>query len=470
MFIDRKISVLICALAATGCVNLAPAYEQPIPPVAAQLPTENDPQIIESLINWDTVFTSPELVALMKQALIQNRNLRVSTANIEIARAQYGVSLTGRLPTVAVSASAQEGGRVDTSGVNSSTFRDSAIAQIGVSGYELDFFGRVRNSTDAALNTYLSTEEGARAARISILASVAEIWIQLATDRALLKLAEDTVDVQSDSLNLTRELFNAGAATELDTRRASASVETARAQAAQYEAQIRQDISALRLVVGGEIPTSAHLAARLSPSPVSLDIAIGTNSDVLLNRPDILAAERTLRAANANIGVARAALFPSITLSGNLGYSSTDLENLFSSDTAGWTFGPQLNLPIFDHGARLNQIKVSEARQELALAQYELTIQTAFREAADAMAVSETIDRRLRALEQLTEDGDVTLDLSLERFRVGVDDYLSVLDAQRQDYSSRQQLILARRDRALNSVAVYRAFGAPPEVAAEPAG
>ena len=175
-----------------------------------------------------------------------------------------------------------------------------------------------------------------------------------------------------------------------------------------------------------------------------------------------MAAERNLVAANANIGLARAALFPSISLSGRVGYSSTDLENFFSNDVAGWTFGPSLDLPIFDYGARQNRIAVTEAQQEQAVARYQLAIQTAFRETADALAITETIDTRLNALERLSEDADVTLNLSQERFRVGVDDYLSVLDAQREDYSARQQLILARRDRALNAIALYRALGAAP--------
>ncbi|HBH89347.1 MAG TPA: transporter, partial [Hyphomonadaceae bacterium] len=268
-------------------------------------------------------------------------------------------------------------------------------------------------------------------------------------------------------LSLTQELLSAGVATELDTRRASASVENARAQAAQFEAQIRQDLNALRLVVGTELPSYIEGSAALTPSPVELLVPGNISSEVLLNRPDVMAAERNLVAANANIGSARAALFPSISLSGRVGYSSSDLENFFSNDVAGWTFGPALDLPIFDYGARQNRIAVTESQQEQAVARYQLAIQTAFRETADALAITETIDTRLNALERLSEDADVTLNLSQERFRVGVDDYLSVLDAQREDYSARQQLILARRDRALNAIALYRALGAAPSAESE---
>ena len=460
-----KACLIPFALASAGCVNLAPDYARPDLPVPAELPGGASGVAMNELIAWDQVIVSESLQEIIRLALSENRDLKVAAANVEIARAQYGLTQSAFLPTVTASGSAVEGGRFDNNGPNTSAFRDSVIAQLGISAYELDFFGRVRNQSDAAFQTYLGTSEGEKAARIAVVSSVAELYIRLSTDLELLALAEDTVDAQSDSLALTQELFNAGVATELDTRRASASVETARAQAAQFEAQVRQDRNALRLVVGAALPESLTSSASLSPSPVDLDIPVGVNSDILLNRPDVIAAERTLLAANANIGAARANLFPSISLTGRVGYSSSDLEDFFNSDVAGWTFGPSISLPIFDNGARRRQVEINEARQQLAIAQYESAIQSAFQETADALAVAETIDTRLSALSQLSEDADVTLNLSMERFRIGVDDYLSVLDAQRQDYSAQQQLILARRDRALNAIALYRALGGVPETA-----
>ncbi|MAK60885.1 MAG: transporter [Ponticaulis sp.] len=447
----------------TGCMNLAPVYEQPEAPIPYELPAGASGTSLDNLIAWEMVFASPELRQLVEIALEENRDLRIAVANIEIARAQYGISQSSLLPTVTASGSAVEGGRFDTSGPNNSVFRDSAVLQIGITSYELDFFGRVQNLSESAFQSYMATLEGERASRIAIISTIAETYLRLATDRELYALALDTVDAQSESLNLTRELLDAGVATELDTRRASASVETARAQVAQYEAQIKQDLNALRLVLGASLPEGVETNATLLPSPVALDIPVGTNSDILLNRPDVIAAERQLIAANANIGAARAAMFPSISLTGRAGYSSSDLEDFFNNDVAGWTIGPSISLPIFDAGARQGRIEVSEAQKELAVAEYERAIQSAFRETSDALAVADTIETRISALEQLVEDTGVTLDLSRQRFQVGVDDYLSVLDAQRQSYTASQQLILARRDRALNAIATYRALGAAPE-------
>lgn len=461
----RKLIAALCAtsaLATAGCVNLAPPLDTPPPPVPDQLTGGRPGVALDSLLAWDKIFLSSDLKSLVQLALEENRDLKAAFANIEIARAQYGITRSPLLPTVTASGNLTEGGRFDTNGTNTSAFRDSALAQIGITSYELDFFGRIENLSESAFQSYLASVETERAARIAIIATVAELYLRLATDRELLSLAEETVTVQSDSLNLTQELFNAGVATELDTRRASASVESARAQAAQYEALIEQDLNALRLVVGTNLPNGIKQQAVLSPSPVALDLPIGARSEILLNRPDIMAAERRLSAANANIGAARAAMFPSISLTGRAGYASSDIEDFFSSDVAGWTFGPSISLPIFDAGARQQRIKVSEAQKQLAIAQYERAIQSAFRETADALAVASTIGKRLSALEQFAEDAGVTLNLSQERFRIGIDDYLSVLDAQRQNYSAQQQLILANRDHALNTIALYRALGAAP--------
>ncbi|MAP93988.1 MAG: transporter [Ponticaulis sp.] len=455
--------LLSTALGVSGCMNLAPVYDRPNLAVPASLPAAPTGIPFDTLLAWDQVIVSPELRELIELALADNRSLQSLAASIEIARAQYGITRSALLPTAALSGNLTEGGRFDTNGANSSSFRDSALVQLGITGYELDFFGRVKNLSESALQSYLATVEGERAAKIAVIASVAELYIALSTDRELLALAEETVRAQSDSFELTKELLAAGVATELDTRRASASVETARAQAAQYEAQIAQDINALRLVIGGPLPESLETAAVLSPSPVSHQVPAETPSDILLNRPDVIAAERQLLAANANIGAARAAMFPTISLTGRVGYSSSDLQNFFSTDVAGWTFGPSISLPIFDAGARQGRIRVSEAQKEQLVANYQLSIQTAFREVSDALAVAETIDKRLTALNQLAEDTRVTRDLSDERFKVGVDDYLSVLDAQRQSYTAEQQLILAKRDKALNAVDFYRALGAAPE-------
>ena len=456
-----RISMLtVSALAVTACTNLAPIYERPDVPVPPVIQAQLDSRLDNvTALTWQDVVQSEELESLIALALQENRDLRIAAANIEIARAQYGISRSALLPSVAVAGGATIGDTFDSTPAASQTYAEGARANVGVTSYELDLFSRVRNQNEAALQSWLATIEGKRSAEIAIASTVAQLWVQLATDKALLDLAEETVRVQGESLDLTRELLNAGVATELDTRRASTSVETARAQAAQSKAQIRQDLNALRFVVGTDLPPGILEAATLSPEPVLLQAPSSLNSDVLINRPDVLQAEYALIAANANIGVARAAFYPSISLTGEIGAISTDLGDLVGDAGTGWSFGPSISLPIFDNGQRQANLEASQAQRDLAVAQYEQAIQTAFQETADALAVAETIDERLSALTQLEEDTSVTLELSQERFRVGVDDYLSVLDAQQSAFDASRQLINAQRDQAINQVTLFQALG-----------
>lgn len=441
-------------LALAGCVNLAPDYERPA--MLADVPALPEAETL----SWSETIQSPELASLIELALAQNSDLAAAAARVQLAQAQYGIALSGKLPTVTATASATTS---DSFGDSSAAYRDSTIVQTGVSAFELDFFSRIDNLGEAALNDYLASREGANAARITIAATVAELWIRLAADSELLRLAEQTVEAQNQSLQITQGLFDAGVATDLDRRRASASVNTAEAQAAQYRAQIKQDLNALRYVVGGPLPQEAAGTAALMPAPVAVELVPGLSSEILLSRPDVMAAEYSLQAANADIGAARAALFPRISLTGTVSAISSDLSDLTGAGSSGYTVGPAISLPIFNRGTLRGGVEVSEAARDLALAQYQSAVRAALQDAADGLAVAETIDDRLAALESLAQDTSVTLELSSERFRVGVDDYLSVLDAQRADYSSRQQVILAQRDRLLNRVSLLKAFGAVPE-------
>ncbi|WP_300379208.1 efflux transporter outer membrane subunit [Henriciella sp.] len=447
----------------SGCMTIDEPYERPAAPIPEALPVTDASGEAVAPIVWQDVFTDPKLRELINLSLQENRDLRIAAANVRLARAQYGISRAQRLPTVTASGSVTEGGTVDSgSTTGGGSFGDSARASLGVTAYELDLFGRVANLNESALQSYFATEEGERAAKISIAATVGELWLQLAADKALLALAEDTVESQSESLTLTRELFDAGVSTELDVRRASASVETARAQAAQFAARIDQDLNALRLVVGTDLPGGVYEAADLEPAPVVTDVPVSQSSLVLLKRPDVQQAERQLMAANADVAVARANFFPVISLTGQVGYASSDLGDLFDG-TAGWSFGPSISLPIFDAGQRQSSLDASLAQRQIAVANYEQAIQFAFRDTADALAISRTIDERVSALDRLVEDTSKTLELSQERFQVGVDDYLSVLDSQRLYYDARQQLIQAELDSRLNIIALYRALGAWPD-------
>lgn len=461
-----KRTSLILAAASTavlaGCVNLAPDYQRAPLPVPAGLPAET-PAEASAALRWEDVIASPELKQAVALALSENRDLRATAARVRAARANLLLSRAALRPELGLSSTLQAGDTFDEGTSGAVSFSESGRVVFGASAWELDFFGRLRNLNEAALQEYLATEAGERAARISLAGAVAEAWMQLAADRALLDLANRTAESQSESLALTRELFAAGTASELDVRRASASVARAQAEAAQYEAAVRRDTNALQQLVGAPLPAGLLDSASLFPAPVRLGLPVGQSSEVLLERPDIQAAEASLKAGNAYIGAARAAYFPSITLTGQTGLASADLSDLFGGDgSSGWTFAPGINLPIFDFGRRRGNLEAARANAEAALAAYEGTIQQAFREVADAIAVSETINRRLAALEQLAEDTRVTLDLSRERFKSGLDGYLTVLDAQREHYSAQQQLILASLDNNLNGVALYKALGTWP--------
>ena len=456
----RTVVLAASVLTLAGCVNLAPVYEPGAPPIPARLPVEAAASTSVAALHWEDVVVSAPLRDLIATALAENRDLQVVAANVRVARAQLGSARSGFFPRVGADASVQEGDTFEGTASASQSFTNSASAGIGVTAWELDFFGRIANTQAAARESYLASEDGQSAARITLVATLCEAWLQLAADKELLALAEETVRSQSESFDLTRALLEAGAANELDVRRASASVQTARAQAAQFQALVRQDLNLLRFLVGADLPEGIADFAALSPAPLVTEIPVGASSEILLARPDLMAAERQLRAAYANIGAARAAYFPSISLTGTAGYVSADLSDLVGGDgTGGWRFGPSLSLPIFDGGARRSNLASTVATRDAALASYERSIQSAFRETADALAVAATIDTRLSALQQLAEDTDITLSLSEERFKTGIDDYLAVLDAQREYYSGRQQLIAARLDRGRNTVALYRALG-----------
>jgi outer membrane protein, multidrug efflux system len=447
-------------LALSGCLSLAPDYERPSAPIPTSLPVPDSVSNTVVPLRWNDLIVSEPLRNLIVLALAENRDLQATAANVRAAKARLVAARGDLFPSVDASVSGREADTFDSADAGTQSFSDSASASVGTTAWELDFFGRISSNNAAALQNYLSSAEGERAAKLALVATISEAWLQLAADKELLALAEDTVSSQSESLDLTRALLDAGAANELDVRRASASVQTAKAQAAQYVAFVRQDLNLLRLLVGADLPEGIADAARLSPSPVSVGLPVNTASDILLSRPDVAAAEHELIAANARIGAARAAFFPSISLTGSTGYISGDLSDLVGDGgVGGWSFGPNISLPIFDGGGRRGNLGAANAARDAALAQYESAIQSAFRETADALAVSGTIDARLSALTQLVEDTDVTLSLSKERFSSGVDGYLSVLDAQRENYSSRLQLIAARLDQGRNGIALFRALG-----------
>ena len=459
-------SLLPLAAAASllaGC-TLAPDYQRPALPAASAWPTgpaypKPTAGPPAAAVGWEDYFTDPKLRELIGLAIANNRDLRVSVLNIETARQQVAVQRSELFPTVngTASASLQQG----STGVGNADNPVSRIydTNVGLSSWELDFFGRVQSLTDQALEQYLATEEAQRSAVISLVAEVATNYLTLAADQQRLKLAESTLKSQQASYDLTRRSRELGTSTELAVAQARTSVETARADIARYTRQVAQDQNALTLTVGTTLPAKLAAPPALKNVTAFKTLPAGLPSEVLLNRPDILEAEHTLKAANANIGSARAAFFPSISLTASGGASSTALNSLFTGGGAAWAFAPQVNVPIFTGGLNTANLRIAETDKQIYVAQYEKAIQTGFREVADALAERGTIGAQLAAQQALVKANQQAYDLSDARFRGGVDNYLSVLTSQQSLYSSQQDTITVNLQRLTNFVTLYKVLG-----------
>jgi multidrug efflux system outer membrane protein len=465
--ITTRIS-LVCAalLCLAGCSTMAPKYSRPAAPVAGSWPEgpayqkTGAPDKAVADIPWQEFFVDPQLRKLIALALENNRDLRVAVLNIERSRAQYQIQRSDLFPKIdATGAGSVQRLPADLSGTGRAETVEQYSVGLGVSSYELDLFGRVRSLKDQALQQYLATEHARTSVQISLVAQVAFSYLNLAADRELLNLAKETLASQQASFQLTQSRFNAGVASALSLQQARTSVEAARVDIARYTTLVAQDENALTLVLGTPAPPEL-LPSALSETLTALkDISPGLPSEVLLRRPDILQAENLLRGANANIGAARAAFFPRITLVSSVGFGTDDLSRLFLPGSFAWSFAPRITLPIFDGGANLANLKVSEADRDIAVAQYEKAIQTAFREVADALAQRGTIDEQVSAQQALTEATGESYRLSQARYDKGIDSYLNVLDSQRSLYAAQQNLISARLLRFSNLVTLYKVLG-----------
>ena len=447
----RTLIALACAV--LGACSFAPKYERPAAPVAGAFPypgaSEGTPA---SDLQWQQFFADAKLRELVATALANNRDLRVAVLNIEQARAQYDIRRADRLPTVGATLS---GSRTPGSSGNSTTVYSAGL---GFSAWELDLFGRVASLSEAALAQFFATEEGRRAAQASLVASVANTWLALAADDELLALTRDTLATREESLRLTRLRFENGAASELDFRQAQSLHESARFTLSQLQRQRALDLDALALLVGQPVPTAFE--AGVTTASVQLpDLPAGTPSDVLARRPDVRQAEQQLVAANANIGAARAAFFPRITLTAGIGTASSDLSGLFKGGGWTWTAAPALVQPIFDAGRNRAGLASAEASRDIALAQYERAIQAAFREVSDALAGRATFTDQLAAQAAVVEAESVRFRLARLRYEGGVASYLDLLDAQRSLFAAQQALVQTRLQRLQNQVQLYRALG-----------
>lgn len=451
-----------CLLALSGCTSMAPHYVRPPTPVSDTLPaqpptTMGDARAVAEL-QWRQVFLDPRLQQVIALALENNRDLRIALLNIESQRAQYRIQRASSLPAIDASASQSRSRGSDTSG--EAGVSRGASAEVGIASWELDLFGRIRSLNDQALETWLATTETQRGTRLSLVAEVATAWLTLCADQQRLELATQTLHNQQQTLALSQQRHAQGIASGLDLAQVEASVQSARADVASYTAQLAQDRNALELLAGTHVqdtllPSSAELGSAVALAPIPPDL----DSRVLLERPDVLAAEHALKAANANIGAARAAFFPSISLTASTGRSSDALSSLFSGGQRTWSFVPSISIPIFHAGALKAELDVATLGKHIEVARYEKSIQSAFAEVADALVARANLDEQLDAQHALVDANQRGYTLADTRYRAGVDGYLEALDAQRSLYAALQAQITLQLSEANNRVALYKVLG-----------
>ena len=437
---------------------MQPPYVRPGPAIPASWP-QGDAYLRQTeatlpAVTYRDIFQDARLQRLIEQALINNRDLMVAAANIAAAREQVRIQRAQQLPQVDATARASADSGSD--GENVSTRYEVGV---GINAFEIDLFGRLRSLTDVQRNRYFATEAAARATRLALVADIATAWLTYAADESLLRIAEDTVANAEKSVRLTRARLQGGIAPRTDLRQAEQILEGARADAADQKTALAQDVNLLRLLVGAEVDPGLLPPSIDQAAPTVRELPAGLDSLVLLRRPDVVEAEYQLRAANAQIGAARAALFPRITLTGLLGLASTSLAGLFSGGAFQWSPGSDVTYTIFQGGAGRANVRLTEAQRDAAVAEYQRTIQQAFREVADALARRGTIGEQLRARQSQREAAADTYLLTEARYRNGIESFLGSLDAQRSYYSAQRTLVLSRLEAATNLVDLYRSLG-----------
>lgn len=472
----------LAVVAVLSACTLEPHYSRPTPPVPTtwngNAAGKADTASVAD-VGWRQFFPDPVLQRLIELALANNRDLRVAVLNVQAAQAQYRIQRADLFPSVSASALEQiqkypsgvsasstsgTGASGAASGAASSTTSKGQIIRfyevgVGFTSYEIDLFGKIRSLKHEALEKYFATEATQRASQLTLVAEVASAYLAILADEAILKVTRDTLDSQTSSFNLIKKSLDAGTSTELALKQAATTVDTARANLAAYTRQEAQDRNALMILLGVPIPEDMSFVTDINSENLSADVPVGIPSEVLTQRPDVLAAEHQLVAANADIGAARAAFFPSILLTAQAGSASASLSGLFKSGSGAWTFSPQINLPIFTGGANTANLDLSKIEKNVNIAQYEKTLQSAFREVDDALAARNTLDEQLTAQRALLDDSADSYRLAEMRFRSGVDSFLPVLDAQRALYSAQQAVVSLELLRLQNMATLYKALG-----------
>ena len=464
---NAKVLLLLggIAVCANGC-TMAPKYARPPAPIPGEWPSgpayeqsrapTNAPAAPD--LSWREFFADDKLQQVIGTALTNNRDLRLAALNVELARALYGIQRAAPFPaaTAAGSASKQRSS-ADLTQPGQPQTTERYDVNLGVLSWEIDFFGRIRSLKKRALEVYLATEQARRSAQTLLVSAVANAYLALAADRENLALAETTLQTQKAAYELVHRQYAAGVANGLALRQAQTPVDAARRDIARYTQLVAQDENALNLLVGSPV-AGELLPAELGRVLPPQEISPGLHSDVLLRRPDVLQAESMLKAANADIGAARAALFPRISLTAALGTASDELSRLFKPGTGTWSYAPQGVMPIFD--ARIwSALRASKVQREIVVTQYEKAIQNAFREVADALAVLGTVDQQVAAQQSLVDALAETYQLALARYESGIDSYLGVLDAQRSLFAAQQGQVSLRLAKSGSQVRLYAVLG-----------
>jgi len=488
----RRLVIALLAATALGACTMMPHYERPQSPVPNRWPADTPapaagavaapgagaapPIVSADQIGWRDFFTDPRLQRLIVIALENNRNLRIAVLNVSASEAQFRIERGNLFPAIAATGSGlserlpanggiplggaggSSGNALVPSGAGATTFR-YYTAGIGFTNYELDLFGRQRSLTTQAFEQYLAQGESRRSTQISLVAEVASDYFAVLADEVLVKITQETLQSETESYQLTQAMYAHDTTTLLSLRQAESAVDAARASLAQYQRQLAQDGHALTLVLGQEVPADLPSGKDLSAEGLLAAVPEGLPSELLTHRPDVLGAEHTLRAANANIGAARAAFFPEIQLTASGGTASGRLNGLFRAGTGTWTFAPTITLPIFNGGQNVANLDLARIEKNVAVAQYELAIQTAFREVSDALSARGTYVEQRHAQEALVAADAEAVRLAQMRFRSGVDSYLATLDAERSLYSAQQGLVSVRQAELANRVTLYKALG-----------
>ena len=457
----KTLTLSALAVLVLSACQLAPeqqAIELPVPQNYAL--ASGDSGVKAAELHWQQFFSHPKLQQLIELSLANNKDLQIAALNVQRVRALYQIEDSALYPSLDLNASGtRQRVPADLTGTGNAQINQQYSATVGITSYELDFWGKVRNQSEQALQQLYSTEQAQLSSQISLVSELANAWLTYAADQQLLELATHTLHSQQKTLELTEQSYNLGAASALTLQQVKSTVATAKVDSARYQRLLQRDKNALDLLTGAAVSEELLPDRPLSKLLQLPELPAGLPSDLLQQRPDLKAAEHDLLAANANIGIAKAAFFPSISLTANAGSASAELDNLFKGGSGSWSFIPSINLPIFNMGRTQANLEVAEAQQQVALVTYQQKIQQAFREVSDGLADREGYAAQLQAQQDLANSNQQSFILSEARFKQGADSYLQVLDAQRSWYSAQQQLISGQQALLASQISLYKVLG-----------